>query len=105
MKYLKDQTYIDADDASDVATSVGDLVLNEQKFQKILPRHRHEQALRQMEADLFLEIVCLVFEALDVLVRVLDGVPVTIDRRREQHTQLLRTVVSDGDMFLQRLYR
>ena len=81
------------------------LILHHEQGQQILPRHGHEQTLRQVLADLFLEVVRLVLTRVDRIPDSRGSLPVTGNDGVEEGLELLGTLVSDADVFLQRLDR
>ena len=63
---LGDLHFAADDDARHILGAIGDLVLDEQQFQQVFSRYRHEQALGHVQPDILFHVVRLVFERVDL---------------------------------------
>jgi hypothetical protein len=85
--------------------AVCDLVLDKQQFEQVLARHGHEKTFGQMQANLLLEVVCLMLEAVDLVTHVRCLLPVATRRGRKKRAQFFRASVGEVDLFLEWLDR
>ena len=73
-----------ANQTRDVLGTIGDFILHREHFQEIPPLNGEKQSAREMQSQIALEVVRLVLEHRDLLLRRVDGIQVASDHGLEQ---------------------
>ncbi len=70
--------------AGDIAGAIGDAILHQQQLEQVTPRHRHQEIVRQVRANLVLQLVRLVLQRDDAFSTRNSAIPVVLDRAIEK---------------------